>query len=314
VKVQLRSRWRAPLAALVALMTAVAAAPAQASAPGVGWTDPSVAGADAQSEQLRAGLALDPITFAHALSPLEQVTLVNALGAFDPRSAADISWFFRAATRTLGGDRAMPIVTFYNPLADFAVVTTWRRIDAHWWLTSAVRLSGPTLRGAADQPWWAQTGRPYVQALRQQAGKTVRAAAMLTSDRLGALPEATFLAFGAHLFQGERGLATWASSPSSKAASDKVRAALAAAAPDQLGLTHDKAPSADQLGALGDQVRRSLVDVAAYRRADGVTLAMASPLRPGVLFFVDFNSADAPVPLDVTELDLEATAKPGAPA
>ncbi|MFI4936077.1 MAG: hypothetical protein ACHP7N_15800 [Caulobacterales bacterium] len=274
----------------------------------------SRAGAADQANALYEGLAQDPITYAKALAPLEQVSLIDAVGPLGPGSAPYLARFFRSASRALAGDASMPIVTFYNPLADAALVTTWRRIDAHWWLSSVRRLDGATLRGAAAKPWWAQTGRPYAQSLQQQAGQTLRAAEALTSDRLKALPQASLFYFVTHLVQGERGLATWNANPTTMAASEKARTALGADKPDQIVPGPNGAASTAQLGAVSGDVRRSLATVAAFRRSDGITVAMASPLRPGLLVFIDFDSAAAPTPLNVTVVDVEATVRSGRPS
>ena len=166
-----RARWCGRVStiavAAVWLVLSPATSPAEAIVAQSGVASAAPAGAADQAEQLRAGLTDDPVAFIKASAPLEQVTLVNALGGFDARSTTHISWFFRTASSTLSGDASMPIVTFYNPLADAALVTTWRRIDAHWWLTSVVRLDGQTLRGARGASWWSDR-RPVAQSLQRQ--------------------------------------------------------------------------------------------------------------------------------------------------
>ena len=292
---------------LICAPLAAQARAANAAAP----TDAGLAGAAGQAEQLRLGLAGDTVAFAKSLAPVEQVALVDAVGPLDARSAVDVGWFFRTATATEAGDVAMPIVTFYNPLADAALVTTWRRIDAHWWMTAVFRLNGPTLRGKPDKPWWAEGGGLYSKSLVRQADQTLRQASGLTDARLKTVPEATRQAFAMRLFMGERGLATWAASDARVNAYATARAAIVEAKPEGLGLKAGATPPASTLAALDEDVRRSLVAVSAFRRADGITLALASPMKPGLLIFIDFDGADAPKVLDITAVDLTAPATTG---
>ena len=309
-----RARWCGRVStiavAAVWLVLSPATSPAEAIVAQSGVASAAPAGAADQAEQLRAGLTDDPVAFIKASAPLEQVTLVNALGGFDARSTTHISWFFRTASSTLSGDASMPIVTFYNPLADAALVTTWRRIDAHWWLTSVVRLDGQTLRGARGASWWSDR-RPVAQSLQRQASESLKAAGALTAKRLGTLPEARFPNFAARLFQAERGLASLTSNQAQVSAFETARRALAGPTPEQL--VQGKGGAGAQLGAIGQDVRRSLVAVGAFQRSDGITVALASPLRPSLLLFVDFNGAAQPAPINITAVDLSA-ARSGAPA
>jgi hypothetical protein len=311
---RVRARWSGRVSTIAVAAILLGLAPATAlAAPAAepAAASPALVSASDQAEQLRAGMTDDAVACIKAASPLEQVTLVNALGGFDARSATHVSWFFRTASSTVSGDASMPIVTFYNPLADAALVTTWRRIDAHWWLTAVFRLDGQTLRGARSGSWWTER-RPIAESLQRQANDSLKAAAALTAERLVSLPEAPLRNFAARLFLAERGLASLTSNPAELSAFQSARSTLAGATPDQLAPAKSGAGAA-QLGAIGEDVRRSLVAVAAFQRSGGTTVTLASPLRPSLLLFVDFNSASQPTPINVTAVDL-AAARSGGPA
>jgi hypothetical protein len=312
---RVRARWSGRVStfavAVVWLFLAPAASHAAPDAGPAAAASPALAGAAEQAEQMRAGMTDDAVAFIKAASPLEQVTLVNTLGGFDTHSATHVSWFFRTASRAVSGDASMPIVTFYNPLADAALVTTWRRIDAHWWLTSVFRLDGQTLRGTRSGSWWTER-RPIAESLQRQANESLTAAAKLTAGRLNTLPEAPLRTFAARLFLAERGLVSLTSNQAALSAYQAARSTLAGATPDQLAPGKSGA-SAAQLSAIGEDVRGSLVAVAAFQRSDGTTVTLASPLRPSLLLFVDFSGGSAPTPTNVTAVDL-AAARSGGPA
>jgi hypothetical protein len=268
--------------------------------------DAHLAGAADAAERLRAGMVLNPPEFIKKLSPLEQVNLVNALGSIDLRSATHSAWFFRGATRVMAGAPSMPIVTFYNPFADVALVTSWRRIDAAWWMTSAVRLDGALLRGSAGDSWWRRTDQPYAAALSRDAGATVAAAGRLTDDSLNRLQrqELPLIELARRNVEAESGLAAWVSKPELMGAYEKVRAAIVSAQPKDAVLPVGHSPTANQLRAVRDEIRRSMTAIAAFQRGDGKTVALSSPLKPELILFVDFNDAPTPTLLGVTPVNL----------
>jgi hypothetical protein len=268
--------------------------------------DVHLAGAADAAERLRAGMVLNPPEFIKKLSPLEQLNLFAALGPFDLRSATHTAWFFRGASRVMAGEPSMPIVTFYNPFADVALVTSWRRIDAAWWMTSAVRLDGALLRGSVGDPWWRRTDQPYAAVLAQDAGATVAAAGRLTDDSLSRLQrqELPLIDLARRNVEAEGGLAAWVSNPQLMGAYEKVRAAIASAQPKDSVLPVGHSPSPTQLRAVRDEIRRSMTAIAAFQRGDGKTVALSSPLKPELILFADFNDAASPALLGVTPVNL----------
>lgn len=287
------------------------AASAESYARGSASLDARMNAAATAAERMRAGLVLNPVEFVKGAAPVEQIALTRALGGTNAQSATYISWFFRTASRTISGDPSMPIVTFFNPLADAAIVTTWRRIDANWWLTAAFRIDGASLRGAAGATWWEETDRAFTEALADQAGAALRAAGGLVSPQLMTLPEIDFATLEARLIAAQKSLAAWVTDADKMAAYDKARAALAAAKPDRIGLGGGSAPTSEQLQALSGDVRQTLTAVAVYQRADGFSVALSSPLKPELILFVDFNGAAKPSPVNVSAVNLANAALPG---
>ena len=240
----------------------------------------------AAAERLRSGLVLNPQGFLAQQSPDEQAAVANAFGAVNEREATHLAWYFRGAiARRLPGEGGA--VLFYNPIADVAALTNWRRIDGVWRLTQARLIRGGALRSPDDGYWADQTGVAYREALR------LRTRDVLTSVReyrRSDGPATGFETLRQRSNSIQVGLAAWSAVPDQTAASDHIRRALASArnpAPE--------GPTGDQLQALSPDIRRTLALTAVFRRQDGDSLAFVSPLRPDLLIFVDLDAGRRPL-------------------
>ena len=236
----------------------------------------------AAAERLRAGLVLNPQGFVAQQSPDEQAAFTGAFGAVGDREATHLAWFFRGAiARRLPGEGGA--VLFYNPIADVAALTSWRRIDGVWRLAHARLIRGEDLRSPDDGYWADQTGVAYREALRLRARDALTT---VREYRRNAGQAAGFDTLRQRSNSIQVGLAEWYAAPDQAAASERIRQALASArnpAPE--------GPTGDQLQALSPDIRRTLALTAAFRRPDGESLAFVSPLRPDLLIFVDLDPA-----------------------
>lgn len=316
------------LPALVLLLAQLQVLPGPASAAGFSARDAEawarsrgapadrLAGFEAAAEQFRAGLVRDPAGFARQRAPLEMAVLSGTLGTLSTDNGYYVSWLFRTAAAVAGGDSREPVATYYNPVVDVAAVTTWRRIDSQWRLTGMFLLDGAAFR-APGEPAWLQAEGNYAAALESRTA-AVRAA--VAGIRTGSQLPAAILAEDVSLrIESVRTrLATLAADPPAAEAVQRVRDALVEAEPERLKLA-GAAPGALELETLAPDVRRSLVPVAAFDRAEGgLSVLIGSPLRPAMLVLADFTTGAAPAPLRINVLNLAgqpaaAVASTGAP-
>ena len=118
------------------------------------------------------GMALDPMTFVNkALSVNERLSLADSIGDYNANTVYFHSWFFRGASTAFSGDDENPLVIFYNPLVDAAIVSAWSRADGPWRLISSYLMDGQAIRigaGRSDMRRsmnWLNPGGPYLDAL-----------------------------------------------------------------------------------------------------------------------------------------------------
>ena len=275
-----------------------------------------MAGFEAAAEQFRAGLVREPVEFIRKRAPLEIAVLSGTLGTISTENGYYVSWLFRTAPAVTGGDSREPVATYYNPIVDVAAVTTWRRIDSQWRLTSMFLLDGAALRAPGAAPWIDAEGN-YAAALE---ARTAAVRGTVAAIRTGSLLPPAILAQDVSLrIESVRTrLAALAADAPAAEAVQKLRDALVEAEPERLKLAGD-APGALELETLDPAVRRSLVPVAAFDRAEGgLSVLIGSPLRPAMLVLADFTAGAAPAPLRINVLNLAgqpaaAVASTGAP-
>jgi hypothetical protein len=262
------------------------------------------------AEEWRAGMVSDPITFMHSRAPLEQSVVANALGQFSITNAYYTSWLFRAAIPVVAGDAHQPVVTFYNPIVDVALVSSWYRIDSVWRMAGVWLFDGAALRAASGNTAaaWNQAAGSYANALADNTASTLQLAASLRTNLL--LPSViTETELAGRLELMRQNLETLNKNPARLRAANQVRSALADATPGVLALPAYAAPTTASLETINKDVRRSLVKVAAFERSDGgYSVLVGSPLRPRLLFLADFASGNQQKPTRINVVNF-ATAR-----
>ena len=221
------------------------------------------------------------------------------LGRLDGAGAAGAAWFFRGAPPQAAKLRNGS-VSFYNPIADLALSTRWRRIDGRWRLVSARVVDGAQLRPGSLKGLWSDVADDSYQRAFAGRASLSRAAFAYGFDAPASSGGVDTLI--RRVTMARAGVLEAASDPSLNDAARRLRAAIARADPQAAGFSAARAPSRQSFETVDLPVRETLDVLAAYRRADGRTLVFASPLRPELFLFADYDAAGAPVSLSVVNL------------
>jgi len=269
-------------------------------------------GVSIAAEEMRAGLVRNRVAYARQRAPMEMVALSGTFGGLNADSGYYLSWLFRSAIAVTSGEAREPVVTFYNPIVDVAVVSLWKRIDSTWRLSSMFVFDGATLRGGVPVAWTRAEGS-YGEAMVAATRAVLGVASHISVGRI--LPPTITSAELQERMQAirQRLQAVRADRPAAEAV-ERVRGALVSADPARLGLPTGSAPAALELATVDRAVRASLVPVAAFDRPDaGLSVLIGSPLRPGLLLLADFAAGTSTEPMRINVLNLGDTT-PSAPA
>lgn len=199
--------------------------------------------------------------------------------------------------RRENGDQADTL--WFNPLFDGGIVAHWTRAGGQWRAVTVTPVNGTTLRGETPvdlrHPAWLRQGGDMGRSLGDAAGASFADADRLDWARLYAAP-GTVNAVLSSPYEGNRGLYRMMATPGYEHALDLIDRLMVTGDPAALKLP---ASMRRGLASYGDDARRTLSPVAAYRRSDGWTLAMQSPEAPQIVWlihFVDPKGSDPALP------------------
>lgn len=208
------------------------------------------------------------------------------LGLDNPATAALWGRLMTGAVqvRRENGDQADTL--WFNPLFDGGVVAHWTRTGGQWRVLAVAPVTGAALRGESGHgglAWLASPG-DMGKNLGDAAGTTFAAADKADWATL-ARADADPMTVLARPYMGNRGLFSMAATPGYEHALELVDHLMIAGDPAALNLP---AAMRSDLARYGDDARRTLSPVAAFRRPDGWTLAMQSPEAPQVVWLIHF--------------------------
>ena len=243
-----------------------------------------------RATEVRAALIVNPENTLELLDPMEARALRNALGALDPASAFQISYFMRATVTRIAIAGPRYVAGYYNPLLDLWLVTPLIRIGGAWRIDSAKLVDGRSLRG--DTALWSANSENALPDLAQSYRASLAGFDQRAADRTTTGSPEAFALLGSRTNAWLAGLATWRQNRAQLNAATTVRDRIGRA---RLSASRLGQPNvSNQIDGLPAQVRSTMSVIGATRRGDGNRLFLSSALQPELLIVLDFDIRNQP--------------------
>lgn len=242
-----------------------------------------------RAQNLRAALIIDPVRTLEVIDPMEVRAIEQATGPLDERRSVQLAFFMRGAVVRLTSASDRYLVGYYDPLLDLWLVTPVARVIGEWRLMRAAFLDGAAQRGGGAR-WHEAAADPYLRL-----ADASRASLASFEDSIESFAGSD--SRGREMFEARTdnwltSLAAWRQRAASLATAEGVRAEIAAGRLSATGLA--PAELAREVDALPVEVRQSVAIIGAARQETSVSILMASPLMPHLLFVVTLGADDQP--------------------
>ena len=229
------------------------------------------------TEQLRLGIAYDPVLGVGTRTKEEQIALIGALGMGQGIGDLRAKWFMAGAIQQ---PPYGPSTALYNPLARGWLVLHWEKAGDAWQIKSAYL-------GSAGPSDWISASGPYLGSLVSDY--------VTARTHLGGLPAAQA---GMEADRWIAGLAVAMHDPALRARIDDARKSIVAGQTKKLG--------GGAIDLMPGRARATFWPVAAFKRADGGQSALfGSAVFPQILIAADFTAGAAPALKRLTLVNLD---------